>query len=329
MRKSTIVVAWASLAAVACDTPLEPEPPKPARPPDVRAFVAGAALQNLDAAGHFQLPVPSEWGGRRVIAPEWAEEIALAVIRTWITNPNVLTIPGFESLKATVEGHHGGPIDWHRIRPGPSRPFFAEGHLQPLPETMPGYLVRTYGPHYLVTLYTNATPVVSVGVSAHATEVWIDERGFVRKPPVAGGEFFVMGIPRGSGAVVPPPPEAAVVFAANETGAKIVEVPALGVPGNRVIRNLARWRLALDRPVALRRLVDGVVVTTAVVYVGAYPSIIERVSEGVRLRLFVAAENQPKEESIDYRGANDEVVEESIPLRDSYAVNLHEVRRVQ
>lgn len=52
------VIAASVLALSGCDvSPTEPEA-APAPSPNVRAYVTGAALENLDANGHFRLPAP-------------------------------------------------------------------------------------------------------------------------------------------------------------------------------------------------------------------------------------------------------------------------------
>ncbi|MFW6080158.1 MAG: hypothetical protein ACODAE_11085 [Gemmatimonadota bacterium] len=185
--------------------------------------------------------------------------------------------------------------------------------------------MRHYGPHFLVPLYVDATPVVVVGVAAYATNIVLDERGFVRRTDETdgGGEFRVAGIPLVlDGITMPPAPETAVRFAFTETGTKVDDVPVLGVPGNRVARTYARWRLRLAEPVAFERLVDGGMVVTRDVYVGLVASIADaRVDDAAAssapgLRMYVAAETQP---------AVEEVGPVEVPVRPGYAVDLHEV----
>lgn len=304
---------------------LTPEPTVPP-PPDARPYVEGQALTSLDEAGHFRLPPPRVDGPYATIPPEWAGEIALGVIRSWYANPNVVTIAGATSLAGAAEQQHGSKIDWDRVRAGPRTPFFAESSLEPVPESFGNPTIRHFGPQFLVPLYVDAKPVVVVGVSAYATNIDLDAQGFVHRLDNldGGGEFRVSGIPSSLGDVaVPPAPELAVAFAAQETGLKITEIPVLGVPGNRVVRTQARWRLRLSAPVALERLADGRVVETDEVYVGLFPSIADArldppwISEGVALRMFVASSDQP---------ATLVLPDGELPIRAGYAVDLHEVR---
>lgn len=168
--------------------------------------------------------------------------------------------------------------------------------------------------------------MVVVGVAAYATNIVLDEHGFVRwtENLDGGGEFRVTGVPLSLGGItVPPAPELAVRFAFTETGSKISEVPVLGVPGNRVVRTLARWRLRLAERVEFERVVDGRFIVTQDVYVGLFQSIADaRVDDGAtssapRLRMYVAAETQP---------TGEDVGSVPVPLRPWYAVDLHEAR---
>lgn len=314
------------LASAGCgDGPTGPEA-APAPPPDVRAYVTGAARENLDANGHFRLLPATVEGPYPIISAQDAEAIALGVIRTWYANPEATTLPGTTSLVEVAEREHGARIDWQAVRGGDHGGYFAESHLVPVPDSLGNPSIRHYGPQFLVPLYVEATPVVVVGVAAYATNIALDEYGFVGWTDNldGGGEFTVTGIPLIlDGTTVPPAPEVAVEFAFTETGVKISDVPVLGVPGNRVVRTLARWRLRLAEPVEFERVVDGRFVVTQDVYVGLFQSIADtRMDDGAtssapHLRMYVAAETQPTEE---------EVGSVPVPLRPGYAVDLHEAR---
>lgn len=310
------------LATPACyDGPVAPA--VVVQPPDARPYVTGEALSALDAAGHFVMPRGEAPGPYPQVNEEQAERIALGVIHTWYSSPESFTLPGFGSLRESAEEQHGAPINWAALAPGPRFPYFAESHLQPLPASVDDPTIRHFGPRFLVSLYDGPVPVIAVSVSAYATNISLDDRGFVRRIGLeGGGEFRVGGVPRHlDGVTLPPAPEAAVEFASLATGRRITRIPWLGVPGNRVSSNGARWRLELDAPVTLERVADGRHVTTRHVYVGVWPSIADArlgaPTTPAGLRLFVAAEMQPEVEAL---GPVD------FPLREGYAVDLHEVR---
>lgn len=152
----------------------------------------------------------------------------------------------------------------------------------------------------------------------------LDRAGVRSRPDGSGGEFAVSGVPISmGGTTIPPAPEVAVEFAFAETGSKIVDVPVLGMPGNRVTRTAARWHLRLAELMTFERIVDGQVVGSDEVYVSHFPSIADaRLADswdtsGIRLRLYVAAAMQPTVETL---GSID------LPLRPGHAVDLHEVR---
>lgn len=323
-RVRHLVVGGLVLVSSGCgEGPTEPEL-APDHLPDVRAYVTGAARENLDANGHFRLPPATVESPHTMISTEQAETIALGAIRTWYANPDAQTLPGTGSLVEVAERSHGAPIDWSAVEAGDRRPYFAESHLEPLPDSLGNPAIRHFGPHFLVPLYVEATPVVVVGVAAYATNVFLDERGFVRWTDNldGGGEFRVTGVPLIlDGVTVPPAPEVAVEFAFTEAGVKVSDMPVLGVPGNRVVRTLARWRLRLAVPVEFKRLIDGATVVTEDVYVGVFQSFADgqagSEAASPALRMFVAAETQPAVEDVD---------SVPVPIRPTYAVDLHEVR---
>ena len=297
----------------------------PPPPPDVSPYVTGAALSSLDSQGHFRLPNPEAPGPYAILSPEDASRIALGVIRTWFANPDVLTIPGTVSLAEAVEEDRGRPIDWSHLQLGLAGPYFAESSVEPAPPEMGNPAIRYWGPFYLIPLFEGAEPAVVVAVSAYATNLELDTRGFVqRRDNLDGGnEFRTVGVPLQLQEVtLPPSPEVAVRFAFEQTGVRIAGVPVLGVPGNRVSPTGARWQLQLAEPREFERIGDGSRVTTDTVYVGVWPSIVDHPPGGEpvlppRLRLFIAGPDQPEAE--DFGDAR-------LPIRPGYVVNVTEAR---
>jgi hypothetical protein len=318
-----LLICGAGLFGVGCaGSPIQPED-GPASSPDVTAYTAGAALQNLDGAGHFRLPAPVPPDAYPILSEAEAVAIAKGVIRTWYASPDVITLPGTEGFAESAERQHGAPIDWAAIEAGPTGAYYAVSHLQPLSLDLGWPTIRFYGPKFLVPLFVGATPVVVVAVSAYATNTSVGEDGrIVRTGIPSGGEFRVAGIPVTlAGVTLPPSPEAAVEFAAGQTGRRIVDVPRLGTPGNYILSVSSLWRLELESPVDLIRRFDGSSVSTSTVYVGLWPSIADaRVGfedNVVRLRMFVEADEQPEVQIIQDTEA---------PLVPGYAVDLHEVQ---
>jgi hypothetical protein len=290
----------------------------------VRPYVSGAALANLDGNGHFRLGRPVVAGPHPSISPDQAEAIAKGFIRTWYANPNVTVLPGSTDPRTSIEEVHGAQIDWLDLEPGVREPYFAESHVGPLEADMGNPTIRHFGPHYLVPFYEGGRPVLVVSVAAYATNIVVDELGFVHRTDNrdGGGEFRVSGVPLSlDGLTQPPAPEDAVEFVFEQTGSRIVDVPVLGVPGNRVVQIGARWRIRLERVMEFERIADGQVLQASEVYVSTWPSFTDVREFGIipspGLRLFVAAPVQPAAEDIP--GG-------SIPIRPGYAVDLYEVR---
>jgi hypothetical protein len=291
-------------------------------------MVAGEALQALDTEGHFVLPSPSVDGPYAILSRAEAARIAEGVLRTWITNPDVITPSGLGNLKEGIEEGHGGPIAWEEVRASSRDPYFAESHLDPLPASLGAPTVRHFGPQYLAPFYVGPEPVLVVAVSAYATNVFLNADGFVERtdPLDGGGEFWTSGIPITlEGVSTPPSPEVAVEFAYQQTGVRVVEVPVLGALGHRIAPPAARWRVRLAKPVRVKRLMDGQEVTTDVLFVGTTQGTADArmvpggVSEGFGLRLLVAAAEQPETQPLG---------DADLPVQEGYALELHEVRVV-
>jgi hypothetical protein len=315
------------LCAVSCSDVVGPSDPFPL--PDVRAYVVGNALANLDANGHFRLPVATAPGDQPIIDLDTAAELTLGFIRTWVTNPNVITI-GDVSAKERAERLHGMPIEWDRVALATRIGYYAESHLPVLPDSVPGYVRRHFGPHYFVPIWVDGRHVATVGIAAYATEIWVDSTGRVHKPRFGSGEEFSLhGVPHDQPSGLPASPEWAVRFASDETGARVREVPVLTQPGHNMHPVYGGWQLRLDREVDFIRLVDGIRVRTSSVVVRSHHSIIEDVSRGWYLRLFVAADSQPEHDVVRYfvPGDTEHVLHElEVDIRNEIPVNLHEVR---
>jgi hypothetical protein len=322
--KSTRWIPLSVIFAAACAE--GPTAPVAVSQPDVRPYVSGAALANLDGNGHFRLLRPVVEGPHASLSPEQAKEIAKGVIRTWYSNPDVIVLPGSVGPRTSIEEEHGAKINWTGVEPGIREPYFAESHLPPLGVDTSLHTIRHFGPHFLVPFYEGERPVVVVSVAAYATNIVLDALGFVRRisNTEGGNEFRVSGVPLSlDGLTLPPAPEDAVEFAFEQTGARIVDVPVLGVPGNRVVQTGARWRVRLERVVEFERVVNGQSMQASEVYVSAWPSLADAREFGVLpsetdLRLFVAAPAQP---------ATEDIGGIAVPLRPGYAVDLYEVRR--
>lgn len=318
-----LLICGATFVGVSCDSSPVQLSDGPPAPPDVSAYVGGIAVQNLDDDGRFRFPTPITPGPYPLLTEAEAIEIAEGVVRTWYANPDVVTLPGTEGLAASAERQHGGPIAWADIQAAPHGAYYAVSHLEPLSTDLGWSTIRFYGPKFLVPLFVGSIPVAVVAVSAYATNTYVGDDGrIVRTGTPTGGEFRVAGIPLSlAGVTVPPSPEAAVEFAAKQTGRRIVQLPRLGTPGNYVLSVSSLWRLELDSPVDLIRRLDGERVATNTVYVGVWPSIADsRVGfedYAVRLRMFVEADEQPDVQIIGGTEA---------PLVPGYAVDLHEVR---
>lgn len=317
-----LLLAWV-LPVAACGDPLAPDPAVPL-PPDVRPWVTGAAAAALDADGRFLLPDPVAPGPEPIIDREFAGDLALAFIRTWVANPNVVVILGGESIRESLESGHGGPVDWGSVHLDPRLAYFAETPYEPLPDSVHTGIRRHFGPKYLAPVFERGQQVASISVAAYSTDLRIDERGFVDLPPVYGSEFIPTGIPGGLPFRVPLWPEEAVRFAAEATGARVAEIPTLVLPRSDTFPQAARWRLTLDRDVEVRTLTTGSRERTRTVYLGIW-------YRPLRVVWYLAADEQPVSQTVRYPAREDgeRVVREiEVGIREDLPLRFVEVEPV-
>jgi hypothetical protein len=208
-------------------------------PPEIHRFVTGQAAGTLGPDGRFTLAAPSAPGDRPIISAERAGELALASVRTW--GP---------SLRQAWEREAGRSIDLSTLRVD-SRILFARTPYGRFPDGYHPAFARTYGPYYLVTLYSGSDPVLLISVAAYNEEARIDEKGLVRRPVQSGAEFFSMGVPVATGEFQITSPEAAVEEVGRATGARVTATPELVRLGMPYAPAVAVWKLTLDRDVAV------------------------------------------------------------------------------
>ncbi|WP_420126813.1 hypothetical protein [Longimicrobium sp.] len=225
-------------------------------PTDTHRFVTATAAASLGPDGRFVLAAPSAPGDRPIISAERAGELALASVRTW--GP---------SLHRAWEQDRGGPIDLASLRVG-GRILFARSPYGKFPDGYHPAFARTYGPYYLVTLYSGSHPVLLITVAAYNEEARIDEKGLVRRPVQSGAEFFSMGLPANEDEFRLVSPEAAVEEVGRVTGARVTSTPELVRLGMPYHPATAVWKLTLDRDVPVQARGKGSTHRVRELYVG-------------------------------------------------------------
>jgi hypothetical protein len=301
LRSGFLFIAAGTIlgASFGCDEPLRPDSIGEDRP-DIREWVTGRAAANLNSLGHFVLPDPIPLGSVPIISPRFSTELARGWIHTWIWNPNEGLVPGGAQLRATLEAEHGGSIQFSNLKVHESAYQFAYSPLEELPQTVPMFVHRAFGPHFLIPIYSHDRPVIFLAVAAHSTDIGIDSAGQIVMPRHSGGEFFSIGVSSRSASLVPLWPETAVQAVATKTGARVVDVPELIQPSDGFAHQFARWRLRLDRNIRVRTAREGDELVISELFVGLMR---EQASSGPypwAIHWYVPAEHQPDELTIRY-----------------------------
>jgi hypothetical protein len=177
-----------------------------------------------------------------------AAEFAMALIRS-LRDATVL--PGGESILDQAEQQHGSRIDWASIRLEEPVGYVTQSPYSPLEDSIPIYVRRLVGPHYLIGLRSQGRLVASVAVAAHTTGYYVNNRGRLRTPAEPGNAFFTIGVSASTLTHHPLHPEEAVIDVATRTGARVAELPVLVQWPVGVSAHGSGWQLVLDREVEL------------------------------------------------------------------------------
>lgn len=267
-----LVMAAVVAASSACDESA-PDPIATTAMHIVEPHLIAGVQSSLDTQGRFLLARPTAPDGIPMVSEGYAGELAQAYLRSWGVY-----------MQAAWNRQRGAPVAWDRLEMD-TRILFAESPYQRFPDGYHPADRRYFGPRYLVHFRSGSSPVLTVAVSAYATDVQIRSDGTIALPPMAGNEFMTTAVSVdpsvGPSQYSPVTPEEAAVHVAELTGAKVAEVPRLILRGTDWDPVLAQWRIVLDRSVRVRNRGSGQIGASREVYVSS------------RRRLAVAGADQP------------------------------------
>ena len=232
--------------------------PAPVSPSEVRPeMVTGAAAAALGVDGFFALELPEAGSGEVSLDTARAQALEFA---KYVTN-NVL-------LRGVVEAGRGGYwTDPHLLvrcgrDAGYVRPQLEAMQLDSLPVIGRTQLLRKFGPSWLIAL-CGPEPQMTVQVALVANLTRFATGAPVEFDPYLSTAFSGHGVPLNWPDALPISAERAVRFAYDQLGARVAEVPELYVRGGLNLdgiydlqagsaRNCNRWRIVLDRDVAVK-----------------------------------------------------------------------------
>lgn len=221
------------VAALACGEQ-SPTITPPERLPDISAAVTPSLLQELNAAGEFNLRPPTEVGD---ITPSYAKQLATAWARQF--GP---------FIQSALSRDHGSPIEVAALMPC-GRPVYAASPYALIEPDAPAYVVNSFGAYWLVPLCAPSGELqVSLGVAAQ-TQAQL-RNGLIHFDEAYGNEFKPSAVPRGT--EYPMTAERAARLAAATTGVRVAGVPELIRAERGYYPQYSRWRVPLETPVTAR-----------------------------------------------------------------------------
>jgi hypothetical protein len=249
-------VSLTVLAVVACTGDGNHAPTAPEKV-SIRALVTSAVAGRLSGDGQFMSVLPAPL----VSAPASLDAAAAAVLAVQY----VRVFGPF--LRNPYEQLHGGPIDFSDLVAAP-RVILAESPVAEPPADGGGPLRKAVGSYFLVDLHprNQQNRVLTVGVSVHATDIHITDKGIAADAPY-GNEFRLWVTPQNSRGEPSLTPEEAVERAFSLLGRRTAGVPRFVRASPDVAPQVGRWRLELESPVALVRERTNEPVATDVVFV--------------------------------------------------------------
>ena len=205
-------------------------------PPNITAFVVGAAAAALEPDGTFRLADPPAG----MVAPSQARALAAAYIR----DVGIFFVASWEL------DHGGGRIDYIHLSPC-GRTFFANSPYAAVASST-GLSIRQRFSSSLLTTFCSSSgdPEVSVGVPVIDTTLRIDADGHIVN--LGQANFFSGGVP--PGVALPQVPEEVVENVAKQTNRRVAQVPELIEPPFPYAPQLAKWRIELESPMTFRKL---------------------------------------------------------------------------
>jgi hypothetical protein len=322
LKRIRVPAIYCLLLLTACESPTEPSQLLP----DVRSWVVGAAAQTLDQSGHFLLPSPVAPGVRPITSTATAITLAQTFLREF-RSPDVVTI-GDASIRDGLNRERGAPIAFSSLAPA-GWAYFAESPYQPISDTLPSYLHKYLGPHFLVPFLDGQDPAVVIASSAYNTDLAV-EAGHLVFPKQSGNDFRSAGIPLHSGYQYPITPEHAVEVAWKFNGTRVNRVPTLVGPGRQFFPHFARWRVSLEHPVRVRGAESGREQETSELYVSGRISYGQNGGAVVEDQVEIATDQQPQRDTVQYFSSSrpDEPRSFVVELRPGFPTRFESVRVV-
>jgi hypothetical protein len=205
------------------------------------AWVVGDAAAALDSvSGQFRLTPPQIV----VVSMAHAETLAVAIARSY-GDPN-----SFGNARAVLEQDRGAPIEFDKLHVC-SRRTYVSSAVGPLPTSVPGWIRRTWGPHWALPMCgDDGSAQLSVGIADNPLDSHVENGRLVLRADGGGADFTGIGVPVRYRSGLPVSPEEAVAIVVRLTGRRVSSVPVAfnqrDASGIGQFPLCASWRVFLE-----------------------------------------------------------------------------------
>jgi hypothetical protein len=255
---SLAVLLATALALSACSEQPAAVPYFPPSP-EALASAVSASVELVTAAGQTRIK-RDEDDARRDKLVEMTQQQA--------TRLGGLFIARFGAFqKRAIELYAGVPVDVARLTPCRSTRY-AKSAFEPADlRRLPPHERSRYAAQWIVPMCDGSALRAMVAFSAHADPDAVSLDKDALMPNLGAANFFVSGISEAKANWILDEPEAAVLYAAQASGATVASAPQLVIlPRSGAARPF--WRVALSRKVGIVNDDDGKASQDSVLYVG-------------------------------------------------------------
>jgi hypothetical protein len=195
------------------------------------------------------------------------------------------------NVLSSLQSERGGPVDLVDLRVC-ERATYAGSPFGDFPPPIPGWVRRALGAHWAIPMCgSDGAAQLSVGVPDEPRDLRVVDGHLAFRQFGGGSDIDVAGVPARFPSGLPLTPEEAIAATFSQTGVRIRDVPISYNQyrnGAGTYALCASWRVALERPVAVRSESTGATTQVDELFVRRTPS-----CYADSIGFYIPAANQP------------------------------------